>query len=197
MQPSEFEAMVQALLEKLYRIDGNLIQFGPGQDGGREATWSQSSNHPLYSRPAKQKTDVIKEWVFQVKYHDLDQRGWSTARDAIAVDLDKELEKIVHKYAVPCHAYVMITNVPFTGARNVGTRDQITALGKKWSKHVPQIHVWDASDLSRMLDANEDVRTAYIDTILPGDLLKAIYNEAIYGLKRKQSAFKAYLKLAQ
>jgi len=92
MQPIEFESMAQALLEKTYRIDGNLIQFGSGQDGGREATWSQQPSHPQYSRPANQKTDVVKEWVFQVKYHDLDQRGWSTARDAVLSDLEKELE---------------------------------------------------------------------------------------------------------
>lgn len=194
MQPTEFEAMAQALLEKTYRIDGNLIQFGAGQDGGREATWSQPASHSRYSRPANQKTDVKKEWVFQVKYHDLDQRGWSTSRDAVLSDLEKELDKIVNKYAVPCHAYVMITNVPFTGARNVGTRDQVTALADRWHKHIPEIYVWDAADLSRILDANADVRTAYIDTILPGDVLKAIYNQATSSLDRKQSAFKAYLK---
>ena len=168
IQPIEFESMVQALLEKTYRIEGNLIQFGAGQDGGREATWSQLPSHPHYSRPTNQKKDVVKEWVFQVKYHDLDQRGWSTARDAVLSDLDKELDKVVNKYAVPCHAYVMITNVPFTGARNVGTRDQVTALADRWRKRIPEIYVWDAADLSRMLDANADVRTAYIDTILTG-----------------------------
>ena len=138
LQPTQFESMVQALLEKTYRIGGNLIQFGAGQDGGREATWSQSPSHPEYIRPTNQKADVVKEWVFQVKYHDLDQRGWSTARDAILSDLEKELDKIVNKYAVPCNAYVMITNVPFTGARNVGTRDQVTALADRWRKYIPK-----------------------------------------------------------
>lgn len=194
MQPIEFESMAQALLEKTYRIDGNLIQFGSGQDGAREATWSQPSSHSQYSRPTNQRKDVVKEWVFQVKYHDLDQRGWATARDAVLSDLEKELDKVVNKYSVPCHAYVMITNVPFTGARNVGTRDQVTDLAKQWHKHIPEIYVWDAADLSRMLDANEDVRTAYINTILPGDVLKAIYSQATYSLNRKQSAFRAYLR---
>jgi hypothetical protein len=41
MLPGQFESMAQALLEKLYRVDGNLIQFGAGADGGREATWTQ------------------------------------------------------------------------------------------------------------------------------------------------------------
>jgi hypothetical protein len=194
IQPMEFESMAQALLEKIYRASGNLIQFGSGQDGGREATWSQPNNHPTYSRPANQESDVVKEWVFQVKYHDLDQRGWSTARGAVIEDLDKELDKIVNKYAVPCHAYVMITNVPFTGARNVGTRDLITAVSNKWNSTIPEIYVWDAADLSKMLDANEDVRTAYIDTILTGDTLKALYTEATSKSNRKYSAFRAYLK---
>jgi hypothetical protein len=194
IQPIEFESMAQALLEKTYRVGGNLIQFGAGQDGGREATWSQPINHPTYSRPTNRETDVVKEWVFQVKYHDLDQRGWTAARSAVVEDLDKELAKIVHKYAVPCQAYVMITNVPFTGARNVGTRDLITAISNKWYDHIPEIHVWDAADLSRMLDANEDVRTAYLDTILTGDTLKALYSAATSKANRKHSAFRAYLK---
>ncbi|MBD2604137.1 hypothetical protein H6G81_06255 [Scytonema hofmannii FACHB-248] len=194
MLPNDFEGMAQALLEKTYRIGGNLIQFGSGKDGGREATWTQPPDHPEYSRPANQNSDIPKEWVFQVKYHDLDQRGWSVARDAVIEDLEKELEKIFHKYKVPCHAYVMITNVPFTGAINVGTRDKVTAIAQKWKKHIPNIYVWDAADLSRMLDANESVRTAYIDTILTGDTLKAIYKEANFKGDRRKSAFKAYLK---
>lgn len=194
IQPDEFESMAQALLEKTYRIQGNLVQFGPGKDGGREATWTQPPDHPGYSRPANKTKDVPKEWVFQVKYHDLDQRGWSVARDAVIEDLDKELGKIVKKYAVPCHAYVLITNVPFTGVRNIGTRDKVAIVAKKWEEHVPEIYVWDAADLSRLLDANEDVRTAYTDTILTGDTLKALYKEATFRGNRRVSAFKAYLK---
>jgi hypothetical protein len=193
IEPGDFESMAQALLEKTYRVGGNLIQFGSGKDGGREATWSQPIEHPTYSRPKNQEKDIVKEWVFQVKYHDLDQRGWEAARNSVVKELDKELEKIVHKYAVPCHAYVMITNVPFTGARNIGTRDLIMKQVKKWYEHVPEIYVWDAADLSRMLDANADVRTAYLDTILAGDTLKALYNSATSNIDRKNSAFRAYL----
>jgi hypothetical protein len=194
MQPFVFESMAQALLEQTYRVGGNLIQFGAGKDGGREATWSQPTIHPDYSRPINQQEDVVKEWVFQVKYHDMDQRGWSIARDAVIDELDKELDKIINKHKVPCHAYVMITNVPFTGVRNVGTRDKVTAIASKWKKNIPEIYVWDAADLSRMLDTNEDVRTAYLDAILVGDTLKALFSEVSSRLDRKQSAFRAYLK---
>ncbi len=194
MQPDEFESMAQALLEGVYRVDGNLIQFGDGPDGGREATWTQSPNHETYTRPANEESDVPKEWVFQVKYHDVGQRGWTSARDAVVADFGKELDKIVNKYSVPCHAYVMITNVPFTGARNVGTRDRIIEVATQWRTQVPEIYAWDAADLSRMLDANESVRTAYLDTILPGDLLRALFKGATFREDRKNSAFKAYLQ---
>ena len=87
----------------------------------------------------------------------------------------------------------MITNVPFTGSRNVGTRDQTTAIAAQWKQHIPEIYVWDAANLSCMLDADEDVRTAYLDDILPGDVLKAIYTKINFRNDRKKSAFNAYL----
>ena len=194
MSPDEFESMAQALLENSYRIEGNLIQFGAGQDGAREATWSQPLNHPTYKRPINVEGDVPKEWVFQVKCHDIGQRGWTGARDAVVEDLEKELGKIVHKYEVPCHAYVMITNVPFTGARNVGTKDKVKAIAEKWQEQVPEIFVWDAADISKQLDADGSVRTAYLETILPGDILKAIYLGATFQEDRRRSAFLAYLE---
>lgn len=186
IQSKKFEEMAQALLEKKYRGDGNLIQFGDGKDGGREATWTQTLTHPSYVRPKNETEDVPKEWVFQVKYHDISLRGWKTARDAVIQDLKNELDKIANTHELPCHAYVMITNVPFTGMRNVGTRDQITTIATQWKQHIPEIYVWDAADLSCMLDADEDVRTAYLDDVLPGDVLKAIYTKINFRNDRKK-----------
>lgn len=194
IEPKTFEAMAQALLEKKYRDGGNLIQFGDGKDGGREATWTQPITHPSYVRPENKTEDVPKEWVFQVKYHDISQRGWKTARDTVIQELKNELDKITNQHKVPCHAYVMITNVPFTGMRNIGTRDQTTEITARWKQYIPEIYVWDAADLSCMLDADENVRTAYLDDVLPGDLLKAIYRGISFDDDRKKSAFKAYLK---
>jgi hypothetical protein len=194
ISPVDFESMAQALLEKTYRVGGNLIQFGSGADGAREATWTQQNTHPDYIRPSNQHLDIPKEWVFQVKYHDIGQRGWSSARDAVVDDLEKELDKVVNKHKVPCHAYILITNVPFTGVRDLGTRDRISAVATMWKDQIPEIFVWDAADVSRLLDANESVRTAYLDTILPGDLIKAICKGATFHSDRTKSALRAYLK---
>lgn len=189
-----FERLTQALLEKLHRLDGNLVQFGDGKDGAREATWTQPVHHPQYKRPVNEKTDVPKEWVFQAKYHDIGLRGWDGARAEVESELSKELNKIVNKYKVPCHKYILITNVPFSGARHVGTRDKVNIVRTTWLKHIPEIEVWDAVDLSRMLDADPDTRTTYLDDILPGDVLRAFLANLNFDTDRRKSAFHTYLK---
>jgi hypothetical protein len=192
--PDKFEELSQSLLEHLFRIAGGLIQFGDGKDGAREATWTQQPSHPHYHRPSNANADISKEWVFQAKFHDLGSRGWSGARSAVESDLDKELDKLVNKYHVPCHKYIMITNVPFSGVRNVGTRDVVEKLVSKWRHHVPEIEVWDAVDLSRMLDADKDVRAAFLETVLPGDVLYSFLAHLDFAADRRKSAFYAYLK---
>jgi hypothetical protein len=188
-----FEGLAQALLENLYRISGNLVQFGDGKDGAREATWTQPVDHPCYKRPLNVDNDVPKEWVFQAKYHDIGTRGWGGARAEVESELGKELNKIVNKYNVPCHKYVLITNVPFSGVRYVGTRDKISKVIDEWREHVPEIEVWDAVDLSRMLDADPDTRTTYLDAVLPGDVLRAFLTNLNFSADRRKSAFHAYL----
>jgi hypothetical protein len=106
-----FQEMVQSLLELKRRDAGGLIQFGSsGADGAREATWTQPPNHVDYVRPENCNSDVPKQWVFQVKFHDIGLRGWSGAGSAVVAELKSELEKVTKKHKVPCHYYVLITN---------------------------------------------------------------------------------------
>lgn len=193
LEPKRFEELAQALLEKL-RSGGNLVQFGDGADGAREATWEQPANHPDYVRPKGAATDISKLWVFQVKYHDIGLRGWEGARKDVVSDLDKELKKVVETYNLGCHHYVLITNVPFSGRRYVGTRDEVEIVEKKWTDKIPEIEVWDAADLSRMLDADPGTRTTYLDAILPGDVLRAIIQNIDKETDMRSSTFRSYLR---
>lgn len=188
-----FETLVQALFESRFRVAGNLVHFGDGPDGAREATWTQPSDHQDYSRPANEDSDVPKEWVFQVKFHDIGTRGWAGARAAVEGDLNDELEKVVIKYKLKCHKYILITNIPFSGVRNVGTRDRVTEVANKWKDKIPEIEVWDAVDLSRMLDADPDTRTSYLDDVLPGDVLRGLLQNVSFVHDRRNSAFSSYL----
>lgn len=190
----KFEQMAQALIEKDRRNHGNLIQFGPGPDGSREATWDQPSSHPDYIRPTNESSDVPKKWVFQAKYHDTSLRGSSPAASTLLQDLKSELEKLTKKHNVKCHKYILITNISLSGSRQIGTRDQATAIAEQWSDRIPEIEIWDATDLSRMLDSQSDVRTAYSELILPGDILHAIYKQTNFAESRREATFKGYLK---
>ena len=190
-----FQEMVQSLLETKRRDVGELIQFGAaGADGAREATWTQSPNHPDYVRPTNCAADVPKQWVFQVKFHDIGLRGWAGAGAAVVADLKSELEKLITKYKVACHHYVLITNVPLTGASRIGTRDKVTKIAADWKEKIPHVEVWDAADLSRMLDNNLDVRTTYNEFVLPGDILSALYRQLQFQEDRRESIFRGYLK---
>jgi len=193
MGGENFEQMAQALLEKNRRGFGVLTQFGLGADGSREATWLQPTDHPTYIRPLGATSDVAKRWVFQVKFHEIGLRGWAGAGAAVVSDLRSELEKLTTKHDVPCHHYVLITNVPLSGARRIGTRDQITRVAEEWQKKIPNIEVWDAVDLSRMLDNNSDVRAAYDELILPGDVIAAIYRQVQFQADRRENTFRGYL----
>lgn len=190
-----FQEMVQSLLETKCRHSGNLIQFSSsGADGAREATWTQEPNHPDYVRPANSVVDVPKQWVFQVKFHDIGLRGWAGAGTAVIADLKGELEKVTMKHKLACHHYVLITNVPLTGARLIGTRDKVTEIAADWKTKIPCVEVWDAADLSRMLDNNPNVRTTYSELILPGDILSALHRQLQFKSDRKEGAFRGYLK---
>lgn len=186
--------MSQALLEKTYRVGGKLIQFGAGRDGGREATWTQPINHSQYVSPTTENNAVPKQWVFQAKYHDIGTRGWDAARRAVESDLDSELDKIINTYKIPCHKYVMITNVPLTGVHRLGSRDRIERVVEKWKEDVPEIEVWDATDLSSLLDANESVRKAYLDDLITGDVLAAVLRQVETKVSLKREHVVSYLR---
>ena len=190
-----FQEMVQSLLETKRRGVGELIQFGSaGADGAREATWTQPPTHPDYTRPSNAVADVPMHWVFQVKFHDIGLRGWAGAGAAVIADLKAELEKVTTKYKLPCHKYVLITNVPLTGASRIGTRDKVTSIARDYRSKIPSVEVWDAADLSRMLDNNPSVRVAYNELILPGDILSSLHRQLQFQADRRESSFKGYLK---
>ncbi|MBS0206421.1 MAG: hypothetical protein JSS49_26320 [Planctomycetes bacterium] len=195
MSSNAFQEMVQSLLEVRRRGRGELVQFASaGADGSREATWMQPVNHPDYVRPSNETTDVPKQHIFQVKFHDIGLRGWSGAGAAVVSDLKAELEKVITKHQLRCHTYVLITNVPLTGASRIGTRDKITKIAAEWQSKIPSIEVWDAADLSRMLDNNPAVRSTYTDLILPGDVLAALLNQHNFHADRRQHTFRGYLR---
>ena len=115
------------------------------------------------------------------------------ARADVESDLTNELEKIVNKYEVPCHKYILVTNVPFSGVRHVGTRDKVNTIIRAWQSKIPEIEIWDATDLSRMLDADTETRTSYLGEILPGDILRELFNNQRRSSQVLINSYRTYL----
>src|SRR4051812_678613 len=107
MGSERFESMLKALIEQKYGIIGQLVQFGPGKDGAREATWAQPATHPLYD-PPPEAGGADRQWVFQVKYHDTVRVISKEPVSVLISDLNSELEKLLNKYKTVCHTYILI-----------------------------------------------------------------------------------------
>jgi hypothetical protein len=160
----QFEHLVQALLKAV--IGPGTITFGPGPDGGREATFSGKAAYPSSRKGWK------GEWIFQAKFHNVRQIGPDKARQQLLIDLKKELEKIVIKYKRKCDNYILVTNVPLSSVPNVGTHDKIASeVVPEFLVRVPHIHVWGYDDVARLLDNFPQVRQPYFHLLTPGDLI--------------------------
>ncbi|MFY1596566.1 NACHT domain-containing protein [Micromonospora sp. WMMD737] len=161
---TEFERLVQALLKSI--IGPGTTTFGAGRDGGREATFTGEAAYP---------SDAERwqgSWIFQAKFHDVDLIGIDKARAQVLADLDEELHKITDKYRHRCDNYILVTNVPLSGVFKRGTIDRINnEIAPKYASKIKNIAVWGADDVQRYLEQCKDVRTAFLQFIVPGDLI--------------------------
>jgi hypothetical protein len=130
--------------------------------------------------------------VFQVKFHDT-LAGSRNLLDVLKQDLETELHKITHRHNLRCDSYVFLTNVPLTGVRQYGSRDQLEAVAEPWRKRIDDIQIWDAADVSRMLDATPTIRQTYLDDVLPGDVLAALLRHVDRSSARVQNILRTYL----
>jgi len=161
--------MAQALLKQV--IGSGTITFGAGRDGAREATYRGTAPYPSRTE------QWSGEWIFQVKFHDIDLIGTQKARTDVLADLTAELEKITKKYKYKCDNYILITNVPLSAVHEVGTVDRIkTQIFPKYRNQIPNLAVWGADDVNRLLDNYPEVRTAYLPLLVTGDVVRELLN---------------------
>ena len=164
-----FEQLVQAIAAKL--IGPNVVIFGDGRDGGREATFE---GHISY--PSKE-----EGWsgygVVQAKFK---QRTQDTKTDG-----DWALQQLRQELADfndPAKArkkpdyYIFATNVILTPFPDKGSKDRVASLFEEFSDTVPLkgYDVWDYDKIRVFLDDNEDIRRGYSAWITPGDVLSQV-----------------------
>jgi len=160
----KFESLCQALLQQI--IGHGVKIYGMGSDGSREATFSGKASYPSETE------QWDGRWIFQAKFHDVQQIEHRRARTVLLSELDEELTKITEKYRYPCENYILMTNVSLTPAFQRGIKDRIAnEVVPKYSTRIKNIDVIGAEEICCFLDTYPNIRQAYIDLLVAGDII--------------------------
>ncbi len=160
-----FEQLIQALAVKI--IGPNIIVFGDGKDGGREATFNGAVPYP--SSPEWNGYGVVQAKFLQRPQNAKSDGDWALAqlRGELEAFADPEKERKKPDY------YIFATNAILTPVQNKGSKDKASALFDEFKSTVPlrAYDIWDYDKLRSFLDNNQDVRKKYAAFITSGDVL--------------------------
>jgi predicted NACHT family NTPase len=157
-----------------------------GKNGSREATYNGKAPYP------SKEEQWDGNWIFQVKFHDVQHIGPVKARRQLLAEIDEELLKITEKYQHPCDNFIIMTNVSLTPAYQTGTRDVLdNKIIPKYKQKIKHIHIWGADEICRFLDGYPGIRQTYADFILSGDIIALLLGI----LQEKETRFDELVKL--
>ncbi len=167
-----FEQLVQALSTHVF--GAGVTVFGPGRDGGREATFRGAL--PTFEG---------KGWngytVIQAKCK---ERPSGDARDAawLSSQLRGELQKfLANKELERPEYYLLCSNVQLSAVPNVGGKQLIDNIFEEFK--VPLglkgWHVWSADELRSLLANAPNVRRTFGSWITPGDILFELMDQLV------------------
>lgn len=184
LSPRAFEQLGVALTEKV--IGAGLEVFGPGRDGGREATWNGTINWAATD-------DASSIWrgytVIQVKQcqnptgNPTKDLAWLISH--LKDELDRWMEKGSRRTQFPDYLLV-ITNIRLTPADPGGTLAKLTTwiheqLGFDYgsagtprtlrSRGLREVKVWHRNKVSTLLTNNADIRQRFTPLVTVGDVV--------------------------
>lgn len=173
--PQSFERLVQALCTKI--LGSELVVFGSGPDGAREATFEGKVPYPSASeqwdgyiviqakcRKSLRHSREDARWLAQQLRHDLNK----------FLDTKRALRKPEY--------YILATNVTLSSVEATGGKAIIESVMKHFRPllDLKSWAVWSADELRVHLENANDVRTTYTAWLTPSDVL----SELIKSLKR-------------
>ncbi|MCV7253394.1 hypothetical protein H7J86_14580 [Mycobacterium hackensackense] len=180
-----FEQLAVALVEPV--IGAGLEVYGPGPDGGREATWTGPVNWSATEPDDSTRWDGYT--VVQVKHcqnpADDPDKDLSWLLGHLGTELDTWMKAESKRSRFPNYLLV-ITNVRLTPADPGGTMHKLEAwLAKKLvhnygkgrsprtlrSKGLREIRVWHRNKINNALTGNASVRQRFTPLITVGDVL--------------------------
>ncbi len=184
-----FEQLIQSLSIKI--IGPDVVIFGDGPDGGREATFDGEILYP--NRENKWKGYGVIQAKFKQKTEGTEKDGkWALA------ELEKELKKFTSKekkLKKPKY-YIFVTNVTLSPVNEKGAKDKARKIFDSYKDTLPLkgFAVWDNDQIRSFLDADRDVRTCYGAWITPGDVLAKLIEAVEIKTPDFQSTIENYLQ---
>lgn len=163
----KFELLSQNLVQQV--IGPGAKVYGMGKDGAREATFRGKAPYPS-------KEEIWDgDWIFQAKFHDIQQIGLKEARKILFRELNQELKTITEKYKHPCDNYILITNVSLSPVYKTGLKDKIDEIIiPEYKKNIKNIHVWGSEEICSLLDIHPNVRQRYSELLVSGDIISKL-----------------------
>ncbi|GAT01601.1 NACHT domain-containing protein [Mycolicibacterium fortuitum] len=188
LSPRAFEQLAVALVEPV--LGAGLEVFGPGRDGGREATWDGPINWSATDSDDSTRWDGYT--VIQVKHcqnptQDAEaDLAWLQSH--LKTELDTWMKDGSKRSRFPNYLLV-VTNVRLTPGDPGGTMDKLQRwvskqLGHNYgternrrtlqSKGLRQVRFWHRNKLNNVLAGNASVRQRFTPLITVGDVLARI-----------------------
>jgi hypothetical protein len=164
-----FEQLIQAIAAKV--IGQNIVVFGDGRDGGREATFEGPIPYPST-------TDSWNGYgVVQAKFKQRLQDSKKDGEWALG-QLHTELQDFCDagKNRRKPDYYVFATNVVLTPFPELGSKDLVREVFADFEAVLPlkNYAIWDYDWIRAFLDGDEDIRKGYAAWITPGDVLAQV-----------------------
>lgn len=184
---TSFEYFVQCLC--VHAIGPDVVVFGRGRDGGREATFRGKvkppgrddiwDGHLIIQAKCKEKTEGTK----------LDQDWALTQLRAELTTLSKKKGTKKPDY------YIFATNVTLTPVETVGGKDKATELIENFpGLTLRGFSVWDQSQIEVFLGAYSELRTRFSSYLTPSDVLSHLLKNLEAHDRRLSEALQSYLQ---
>src|SRR5258708_1119683 len=164
--PHAFERMVQSLCVGV--LGPGTVVFGPGPDGGREATFEGEVRYPS-------EADRWRGYiVVQAKCRERLRNNHEDA-DWLCAQLKEDLDKFLdpkRKLRKPQY-YINASNVALSSHPKSGGKSKISGVFQSYKRRLKLkgYAVWSAEELRAFLEGAENVRRAYTAWLTPSDVL--------------------------
>jgi hypothetical protein len=170
-----FERMCQALAS--YVLGPGIKVFGDGPDGGREASFHGWLSYPNAERPSD------GYGVLQAKYKEkVTASGQDTAwfLGRVKAELDawtNPNKRRVRDGRVPEYL-IFATNIALSAVPGSGGKDRVDDLVRGYLGQLPlkDWRIWDATQITTLLDCHPDVRRAFSALITPNELIATMHD---------------------